>query len=341
VQETAVRESLKSLAIGEVTPYKLYYYKYYSGSDRLADMTALESLSELQKLRADNAHWMEFAFITNEILGNASWKDGFASQTDYMIKASEASGYGIGTIRRFFKLGKIIDVLVHEYFADRAETNKIPMASLEVLDRMGDIDSAAAANYFPSLILGQISYRQLLKIYKDLIESSKGENVSAGKVGLRAAKNFDRSATEILAWNYKELSGDEDLEFVRQPKQTKYCKVDAISVKKVDDNIVFVDGYKFITRRSENITYQHFKMLEHLAFQAGFFRNLWVGFQKETGKQLAMMLMEDASFLGLKSIGIFFFDENFESPNNSSVEILSSPSGPPVPNWQSLYICEL
>lgn len=299
------------------------------------------ALVDLEKFHAESANWVVIADLVRDVLRRGLWADAYSSPTEWLSKAATASGYTAGSLRRLVKNRDFLDRIIGEEAVSKAKDKNIPVSYIEVLKRMFDVSPDRARELFDITLLGGITYRKLLEEYDTQIKNQLG-TTNASKLGHRLSRNFNDNVFNSFIRNIPIFTDKSVYRVIRDYNGSRLSRVNAIGFEYSDNEVIFVDGFIFQMTKTEHSSFLMRRLLEHLSFHAGFYRKLWIIFPHESGLEIPKKLCEDLLMLERYSIGVVTISiDRDPSIGGSPFEIILKPSGPPVPDWQRLFIDEL
>lgn len=309
-----------------------------------------QALTALEGAKVDKKDWREVSGIVSEILQSRAWREEYPTPTAWLEAASEVSGYSSAILRRMCAVRSFLENVKDDFGAPQIltdNTTRAPIATMEILKRVHDIDASKAKELFDKILLGKVSHREVQAAYQDMLGPSpfgggKGlprdsaQNVSMGnKFGKRAAHEFLQIAASIVESKLQVLTRDAQARFYFQQFKFNFAAPDAVALRMKGNGIEWIDAFDMrymtgaLARRKRN------QLLAEIAFGATFFRNYWVIVEKRGA--LASSIAKDARFLELHSVGVAEFDRE----NPEKLHILLKPELAAEPDRQSVGIADV
>jgi hypothetical protein len=318
-------------------------------------MLTSHALAALQGAKIDKKDWRDVSGIVAEILQSRAWRDEYPTPTAWLEAASEVSGYSSAILRRMCAVRSFLENVKDDFGAPQIltdNTTRAPIATMEILKRVHDIDAGKAKELFDKILLGKVSHREVQATYQDMLGPSpftKGPgqgpmglprdsatNLSMGnKFGKRAAHEFLQAAAGAIENKLQVLTQDAQARFYFQQFKFNFASPDAVALRLKGNGIEWIDAFdmRYMTgalpRRKRN------QLLAEVAFGATFFRNYWVIIEKRGA--LAQSLAKDARFLELHSVGV----AEFELEKPEKLHVLLRPELPAEPDRQAVGITDV
>ena len=311
-------------------------------------MDVNDVLKRLYDAKKSNIDWREIGQMLDEVRTHGRWRQHYESPSSWMNSVSEKSGYSVGMLQRMLASRRFLSDMAKENpkkyteFLSVSDGPKLPLAAVEIVKRIFDIDPHKGQDLLNKVAKDEASFTTVKKEYNAIIQNSgtlyRGRGplfVSAGKMGLRQARQFSQDAFEVLMHHLPEIVGREDVSVYFRKYRFKYVTLDAVAVGGKRTRPEFVDGFDFRFLGPIMIRARRKQVLAELVFASSFFRSYWL-FVPEVS-EFVQTIAEDLQKLEVTSIGIGVVDTN----GVGTIEIILQPQRTEFSGRQELLLEEI
>ena len=269
-------------------------------------MEATEVLAVINDYKESGRNWYRLAGLVGEISTRETWRSHFKSNNDWLDEASKISGYHATVMRRMIRARDFLDRLVDQGYIFLKDENDIPLAVLELLERMYPLNPERTKELVDSALNKGVTFRQVKAEYDDIV-SMQSNNTGGSSTFARLSHAFQLRAGKTIKKTVSVLSGDGNIKVIKRA-QTSFSfplRNDIlIAVIKTQSDEMDFDGYiPYFILTHESIK-SHISLLVSISYHCEFFRRLWIvlpdgpgiDFIEELSGKLRMMELYNVAF---------------------------------------------
>lgn len=257
-------------------------------------MTAEEALAALKKARDTAEGWLRIAEILDQVRDSDVGGRRGKLSVAFIEEAAKASRYAPAVLRRM----SAVRIFLAEFdrahpnlkFRERLDGNTAQFSKLELFARLHKVAPEKAQEIAGAVADGSLTQKALDLIYREAsglpLPGYLNQDPFGGVPALPAAKPagkpakafpsaFHEACWEALKKDVGKLSGEGDVRLSLNYRFTYFTPF-AVAVGMKDFGIEFVDGFYPALLATEPSQAQINRALKEVAFQAPFFRRLWV-----------------------------------------------------------------
>ena len=156
-------------------------------------MDIQEILKQVENYRENGRSWCELASIILEVNRKEEWRSDFKSAADWVKQVAKTSGYHPGIIRRMIKVKQFLDRMVSQDIIEIKPGENVPLASVEILERMYPLSPEKVKELFGKALSGEMTLKQVQREY-DQVVAQEPSKVSDAKLLPRMAYAFTQRA---------------------------------------------------------------------------------------------------------------------------------------------------
>jgi len=295
-------------------------------------MDISEVLENLKDYKKSGGNWFKMADLILQISRSDAWLGHYPSNAAWLKEAAKISGYSPTVVRRMLRVRDFLNRMVVKEGLILPEDADIPLASLEVLERMYPLGPERVTQILGRAIRGQATLREVQREYDDLV-SKKPEEAGETRLLPRLTRAFEERAFEAVLENMILFSGKGNFHTIRKFNGPLGLTVDVLAIgSDPTTNNVIIDGFEFKFVSTNNyLGKNRFSYLAHITCRSEFFRRYWLIFPEGPGMQLGEMLRNDLKLLGLYNVGVAILkDEVKSAPTEDLWDFLGSVYRPEI-----------
>jgi len=270
-----------------------------------------EAIENITNFRNKGINWLRMAEIVSTIEKSGSWTERYASRTEWIQEAARVSGYGLRVIYRMLKVKAFLDMMVETEKLLLPEGADIPLASIEVIQRLHPLQQDMASQLLGRAIRGDVTLKEVQKVYDNIVCQNL-EKAGKKKVLPRLVHNFEESAVLAVLQNPHIFMGKGKFQTVQEFRGPYGLVVDLIAFKNTPIPSVF--GFEFKYIHDELVQRKSFyDLLQKVVFTSQFFKRFWIVFVADVGEKAVADFSEDLKKLQLYNVGIALVKPMVES----------------------------
>lgn len=259
-------------------------------------MDVLAKLDKITECKNSGGSWYELAGMVEEISRSESWR----SRADWVKEAAKSSGYHPAVIRRMIRARGFLDRITGEQGIIIDKSRDIPLASIEILERMYPLAASEVIGLVDKALNGKVTLREVQKIYDQIIKQQPDKADRIGSVR-RQANDFRQLATMWIMGNINLLSCGARISLINKAKVPFPLEVDIIVISSYVDGSRHCDGFDilFVADSSQK---NRGNILQRIAFSCEFFRRFWVVLPEHQCAELGVYLFNKLRELELYNV---------------------------------------
>jgi len=257
---------------------------------------------------------MSLAEIVSAVEKSGTWTKRYSTRTEWIEEAARVSGYGLRVIYRMLKVKGFLDMMVEKGKVYLPEGADIPLASIEIIQRMHPLSEAKASQLLDQAIHGRVTLKEVQTVYDDIV-SQNLEKAGKKKVLPRLVHSFSESAVQAVMQNTQLFIGKGKFKTVREFRGPYGFVLDLIVIKSAPTPSVIGFEFKYFREKPAQRKSVH-GLLHEVAFLSQFFRIFWIVFDADAGKKVSEYISEGLKKLQLYNVGIALVKPIAESSTN-------------------------
>lgn len=312
------------------------------------------AIEEITDFRKRGQNWYRLAGVVQEVTRRQLWRSMFNSNAEWVKEAAARSGYHPAVIRRMVRAKEFVDRMASEAGIEFYKEDDMPLASLEVLERMYQLAPSRVKDLLPDAIQGRITLREVQEEYDDIVNKNPGKAEQRG-LERRQANAFEQRATAAIHESIQFFSGDASILKVRVPITPFRIAVDLVAVRGRDCKREY-DGFALHLGGDGNRKSRG-NVLQNIAFSSQFFRRFWIVLPEHAAVDFKQYLHESLRVLQLYNVSVALLKDHPQGGAPKDLWELNSvyrpqatspqdpeffaPENVYTPRWQELLLHEI
>ena len=271
-----------------------------------------ETLKQIVNYRKSGENWYRLADIIREVSRSEAWRANYNSNADWLKEAAKLSGHHPAVIRRMIRAMYFLDRMVEHEGIVFDNNGNIPLASLEILERMYPIDSKRTKELVGNALNGKVTLREVQKEYDNLVAKHLG-TVTQNVLVIGPSKIFHKRAANAIHKSISFFTGKSGKVIEHKYGSMLFpLGVDIISIcNNVNiDKEIYGFHIEFSTDGSMN---NRGNILQSVAFSCEFFTRYWVILPEYSGIELQEYLSSRLNELELYNVAFAFLNNQPKS----------------------------
>jgi hypothetical protein len=269
-------------------------------------MDATKALKLVENYKVKGGRWHELAGIIHDVCKNETWRSTYNTNSEWLDAVSKSSGFHSTVIRRMLRAKEFLERMLTEESNTLKIGEEIPLASLEILERLHSINPGISKRFLGKVLCGEMTYREVQKEYDTLV-FAQTEKKGRTRMGPRLSKEFHYRAIKAIQKNRRIMSGNIAIDLYPLPKDMPYAlDTDAITILNNNGKKGF-DGFiiHYLSFDSDAVDIEELNFLvKNVAFNSNFFRRLWIILPDKNDKLFLNMLLDKLKCLELNNVAI-------------------------------------
>jgi len=262
-------------------------------------MTAAEVLDSIKDHKQRGGSWFQMASMIDEVSRSAGWVGYYKSNAEWLKAAAVQSGYQATVVRRMLRVRKFLERMTKQAGFAVPQESTLPLASLEVLERMFPIAPERCRELLNKAVKGEITLREVQREYSAVTKLPLEDSDSA----MRAP--FHKQLADAVSESIELFSGKRNMHILFQPKRPGYFMIDAIATTTSKEKNSLCVGFEFKFVSNNNTMRKNLNnVLHEIAFVSQFFDRFWLIFSDGAGTEYAKWMTVTMRDLGLVNVGV-------------------------------------
>jgi|GEM_PF-4513800 len=278
-------------------------------------MDLQETLTNIRNYRERDGNWYKLAKMVREVSRSEAWRGHFSSNAEWVKEAAKVSGYHAAVLRRMVRAIYFLEQMVNEGIVLKNE-EEIPLASLEILERMYPLAQEKVKGLLTKALDGAITLREVQKEYDDAVRQQYDDNEKL-RLFHKDSKTFKLRASKAILASIVMLSGKEATRiFQRIPSGFPFPISREMLIAAFSNKHYFVECdayYPHFASTYESIIFDK-SLLRSIMSQCEFFRRFWVVLPESIEMKSSEVLSDRLRELGLVNVGFALLNDKPESP---------------------------
>jgi len=274
-------------------------------------MDVQEKLKQIENYRERGGNWYELACVVQEVTRSEAWRSHYTSNANWLKEAAKSSGYHPAVIRRMVRAIGFLERMTNQEGVTFENSGDIPLASLEILERMYPLDPNRVKELVGSALNGNATLREVQKEYDQAVEKQPDKAGQAG-LGRRLANAFEQRSVKAIYESVNFLSGENDTRLSKKLSTPFPFIADLIAISNNRNGLKVCDGFD-IQFAADAMRKNRNNILQRIAFNCGFFRRYWIILPEYTGIELEEYLSCILRELELYNVAFAFLKDQPES----------------------------
>lgn len=259
-------------------------------------MKAPKALDLITDFRDKGMSWFQMATIIDEVSRCTGWVGFYKSNADWLKAAAAQSGYQATVVRRMLRVRNFLERMTKQPGIDIPLEGNLPLASLEVLERMFPIAPEQCKALLHKAIKGEITLREVQKEY-----SAVTQNV----------ESFHDQAVHRITEDLEIFCGEGDLSLIQNFKCPLFI-LDAIAITSSPSAGRFCVGFDIKPINFGKMTSSRNNIRFEVAFVSQFFDRFWLIMSGEQAIEYAKWITGSMQVLGLLNVAVAVWEDSFD-----------------------------
>lgn len=259
------------------------------------------AIEEITDFRKKGQNWYKLAGIVQEMTQRQLWRSLFNSNAEWIKEAAKRSGYHPAVVRRMVRAKEFVERVESEEGIQLCKEDDMPLASLEILERMYQLAPRRVKDLLPEAVRGRITLREVQEEYDDIVNKHPDKAEQRG-LERRQANAFEQRAIKLIQESIQVFSEDASILKVRAAILPFQLAVDLVAVRGNDYKREY-DGFDLqlggdATRKNRA------NILQRIAFSSQFFKRFWVVLPEQASMDFKEYLHDSLRTLQLFNVSI-------------------------------------
>jgi len=274
-------------------------------------MDIQEKLKQIENYRERGENWYELACVVQEVTRSEAWRSHFTSNANWLKEAAKCSGYHPAVIRRMVRAIVFLDRMTNQEGIVLEASGEIPLASLEILERMYPLAPNRVKELLGSALKGKVTLREVQREYDQAVEKQPDKAVQTG-LARRLSNGFGQRSVKAINESIQLLSGEGNTRLFDKLPTPFPSMADIFAISNNRNDVKVCDGFhiQFATGTMGN---NRHNILQSIAFNCYFFRRYWIVLPEYTGIELEEFLSSKLRELELYNVAFAFLKDQPES----------------------------
>lgn len=252
--------------------------------------------------RLSSGNWYEMAGLVQDIIETGEWVGHYKSSAAWIKAAAEISGYQSTVLRRMLRVRSFLNRMVVNKKFPLPSGGDMPLASLEILERMFPLSPVRTEELLGRAVNGEITLREVQAEYNELARNNK--------LTSNPASQFNKDA-EAAVSTYIGLFSGKSYNKIVPEFRSSFFVISLIAAKVKHDNLLDAHGFDFeFVPHEAHFKQYKYSVLRRIAFESQFFSRYWIIFSDGTGIEFAEWLTEQLRILNLVNVGVAVLNES-------------------------------
>jgi hypothetical protein len=260
-----------------------------------------QAIQEITNFRDRGQNWCWLAGIVQDVTQRQLWRSLFNSNAEWVKEAAKRSGYHPAVIRRMVRAKQFLDRMISEEGIPLCKEDNMPLASIEILERMYQLAPDRVKELLPSAVRGQITLREVQGEYDEIVNKRPDKAEQRG-LERRHAKAFEQRAIKAIYDTIQYFSGDASILKVRPTITPFPLGVNLVAVTCRDWEREY-DGFA-IRLGGDGSRNNRGSVLQNIAFSSQFFRRYWIVLPEHVAMDFEEYLYDSLRTLQLYNVSI-------------------------------------
>ncbi|MCW0234276.1 MAG: hypothetical protein OJJ21_11820 [Ferrovibrio sp.] len=307
------------------------------------------AIATITQVAGNKPDWRTVAITVEKIRKDGSWRDRYASPSEWLSAAAAAYDVHPNTMRRFITVTEFVreklgaKAVLFDPAAGEGSLPRLVFGTVELIKRLHDISPDEADKALAKHQERKLSFREMQRWYENFAPTFDTvignppylDNAYDSKKISSKRAHAERSGLAGLIQSHIEMLSGNDTELEATKIKFDYVNPDAVVIGRKGGAATFVDAFS-LKRVPAGAPRTHLtKLVSEIAFASTFFRRYWL--LLDAPPKDVTEIGESISDLALKNVGI----AEYISGKQDNLNLRRSPSGNPVPDRQEKPLEEL
>jgi len=264
------------------------------------------TLEEIRGFKHKGRNWFEMANLLRDVGQTGAWMTLYPSYPAFLKSAAMESGYALRVIHRMLRVRDFLYRLIEIEGFSLPEGTDLPLAALEILERMYPLDPRKTIQLIGRAVRGEITLRGVQEVYDSV--SKEQEKPGKNRLSPRSLRQFEQRAIAATLLNKEIFLGEGEFKTMMHFQGPFALATDLVVIKLPPDECAIGFEFRFVNN-AVRYSKDRIALLQKIVFSSEFFRKYWLVFSEGAGSDVGNLLIDDLRRLELFNVEIAIFKD--------------------------------